>query len=302
MLRFVGRRLLFILLIYVLIVFSAHMGIRMIRNSEVPKPDYRMLEHARYAWRATRTTLANVLHGELGSVRTERGLVPVKDLVWEAYTNSMVLLLVALVCATALGVYVGTMAALSKRQLLVLPLLALTMLGVSTPSFFAGVLLQVGELYYLRAFGHRLVRIAGFGWDVEHMLLPILVLAARPVAYLTRATFVSLQHTMSEDYIRTAFSKGLSLTRTVVGHAVRNMAVPVLTAIGVSLRFSLSTLPVVEFLFAWPGMGRDLLLAINEREAPLVIALASALGLTFLLTNLALDILYRIVDPRMRQD
>jgi ABC-type dipeptide/oligopeptide/nickel transport system permease component len=75
----------------------------------------------------------------------------------------------------------------------------------------------------------------------------------------------------------------------------------VLTAVGVSVRFSLSTLPVVEFFFNWPGLGRRLLEAINSRQTALVVALASALGLTFLLINLMLDIVYRLIDPRMRE-
>jgi peptide/nickel transport system permease protein len=141
---------------------------------------------------------------------------------------------------------------------------------------------------------------AGFGWDLEHMLMPVLVLSARPLAYLTRTTFLALDRTMQEDYIRTAFSKGLSMEHTVVEHALRNIAVPILTTIGVSLRFSLSTLPVVELFFAWPGMGRKLLEAINARQTPVVALLASSLGLTFLLVNLFLDIAYRIIDPRMR--
>ncbi len=301
MLGFISRRLAFILLICALIVFAAHMGMRMIRNSEVSRPNYDLAAHLTYAWGATRVTLSDVLRGNLGSVRTERGPVPVGDYVWEAYVNSMGLLGVALLCAAVVGTGIGTVAALAKRQGLVTPLLLLTVLGISTPSFFAGLLLQVGELAYLRTFGHRLVRLAGFGWDAEYMLLPVLVLAARPVAYLTRSIHISLQHIMTEDYMRTAFSKGLPMRLAVIRHAVRNMAVPALTAVGVSLRFSLSTLPVVEFFFAWPGMGRNLLLAINDRQTSLVIALSLALGLTFLSTNLALDILYRIVDPRMRE-
>jgi ABC-type dipeptide/oligopeptide/nickel transport system permease component len=301
MLRFIGRRLLYIVLVYVLIVFFCHLGMRMIRNSELSRPNFDLAEQGRSAWRATRSTISDVLRGDLGSVRTERGPRPVREFVWEAYVNSMGLLLVALAGAGGLGLLIGCLAALAKRRIWVAPLLGLTILGISTPSFFAGLLLQVGELAYLRTFGRRLVSMAGFGWDLEHMLLPVLVLAARPLAYLTRATFVSLQQIMQEDYIRTAFSKGLSLTRTVIEHAIRNMAVPTMTAVGVSLRFALGTLPVVEFFFAWPGMGRSLLLAINNRQTPVVVALASALGLTFLLTNLALDILYRVADPRTRE-
>jgi ABC-type dipeptide/oligopeptide/nickel transport system permease component len=149
--------------------------------------------------------------------------------------------------------------------------------------------------------GHRLVSVAGFGWDFQHMLLPVFVLAAWPLAYLTRASFLSLGRVMEEDYIRTAYAKGLTRNWTVRDHALRNMAVPLLTALGVSVRFALSALPVVEFFFAWPGLGVGLLTAINSRQATVVVVLALALGLTILFVNLGLDVIYRVVDPRMRE-
>ena len=301
MLRFIVRRISFIVLVWILIVFFSNLGMRMARNSEISRPDYNLVEHSKRAWQDTRTFLAGTLRGDLGTLRIPSGLVPIKDILGETYVNSMGLLLVALVIATVLGLGIGGMAALMRRRMLVLPLLTLTILGISIPSFFAGLLLQVGELRYLAITGRRLVSMAGFGWDFEHMLMPVLVLAARPLAYLTRAAFLSLTRVMEEDYIRTAFSKGLSLRRTVNVHALRNIAVPVLTAVGVSVRFSLSTLPIVEVFFNWPGMGRRLLEAINTRQTVVVVALASALGLTLLLINLLLDVVYRIVDPRVRE-
>jgi len=301
MLRFIARRLCFMILVWVVIVFFSHLGMSMTRNSEISRPDYNLVRHSMRAWQDTRAFLPGALQGSFGQVRTQRGSVPVRGVLWSAYVNSMGLLLVALVLAAAIGLGIGSIAALTRRRGLVLPLLTLTILGVSTPSFFAGLLLQVGELRYLAITGRRLVSMAGFGWDFEHMAMPVLVLAARPLAYLTRAAFLSLTHVMEEDYIRTAFSKGLSLGRTVSVHALRNVTIPVLTALAVSVRFSLSTLPVVEFFFAWPGMGRRLLEAINARQTPLVVALASALGLTFMLINLLLDIAYRIGDPRVRE-
>lgn len=300
MLRFIGRRLLFIALVYVLIVFFAHLGMNLVRNSEVSRPDFDLVRQGQRAWGETRAFLVRASRGDLGSVRSARGSIPVKEVVGESYVNSMGLLLAALLTASLVGVAAGGVAALVRREVVTLPLLTLTILGISTPSFFAGLLLQLGELRYLATFGRRLVSIAGFGWDLKHMLMPVLVLAARPVAYLTRATFLALDRVMEEDYIRTAHAKGAPLRRIVWSHAVRNMGVPVLTAIGVSLRFSLSTLPVVEFFFAWPGMGRRLLEAIDARQDSVVIVLASMLGLTFLITNLLLDIAYRIVDPRIR--
>jgi peptide/nickel transport system permease protein len=300
MLRFIGRRLLFIVLVSVLIVFFAQLGMNMARNSEGARSDLSLVRQSRAAWAETRSFLAGVLRGDLGSVRTPRGLVPVTEILGESYANSMGLLLAALVVSAGVGVTTGGVVALARREAITLPLLALTILGISTPSFFAGLLLQLGELRYLATFGRRLVSIAGSGWDLQHMLMPVAVLAARPVAYLARTTYLALERTMSEDYIRTARAKGAPLGRIVSPHALRNVAIPILTAVGVSLRFSLSTLPVVEFFFAWPGIGRRLLESIDARQDSVVIALASMLGLTLLLTNLLLDIAYRIADPRIR--
>lgn len=287
MLRFIGRRITFIVLICVFIVFFAHLGMSMIRNSEISEPDYDVVGHSKRAWQDARAFL--------------RHPPPLKDVLWTPYVNSMGLLLVALASAAVLGLYIGGVAALTKKRALVLPLLTLTILGISTPSFFAALLLQQGELRFLGLTGRRLVSMSGFGWNFQHMLMPVLVLAARPLAYLTRASFISLTRIMEEDYIRTAFAKGLPFRRTVNVHALRNIAIPVLTALGVSVRFSLSTLPVVEFFFAWPGMGLRMLEAMNARQTPVVVTLAVALGLTFLLINLLLDIAYLIVDPRLRE-
>lgn len=301
MIRFILRRILFIILVYICIVFFVHLGMRMIRNSETSKPSYDLVSQARSTWRDTQSYLSRTLQGDWGSTRIASGLVPMQQVLNETYRNSVGLLMVVLLVSTVMGTIIGASAALVKREGITLSLLAVTVLGISTPSFFVGLLLQMGELQYLATFGRRLVSMAGFGWDLEHMLMPVLVLSARPLAYLTRATFIALERTMRQDYIRTAFSKGLAVDRTVIEHALRNIAVPVLTAIGVSLRFSLATLPVVELFFAWPGIGRSLLEAIDTRNTALATTLASSLGLTLLLVNLCLDIAYRIIDPRMRE-
>lgn len=289
MLRFIGRRVATIVAISVCIIFFAHLGMGMISNSQAARPDYNLVQHSLRAWQETRA----FLFGHRSP--------PNLDRLWQSYVNSMGLLLTALAVAGLAGLWIGSTAALTKRRALVLPLFGLTIVGISLPSFFVALLLQVGELRYLAITGRRLVSMAGFGWDFEHMLMPVLVLAALPLAYLTRASFLSLSHVMDEEYIRTAFSKGLTQRQTVNAHALRNIAVPVLTALGVSIRFALSTLPVVEFFFAWPGMGRRLLEAIDTRQTVTVVVLASALGLTFLLVNLLLDIAYRLIDPRTRE-
>jgi len=300
MLQLIGRRLFFILLVCVLIIFFVNIGMRMIRNSEVAEPSYDLVLHSKIAFQETKSYLQRVTQGELGSVRTSAGYVPILDVLKQSYVNSMGLLLTALALAVLIGFPLGTYAAVTKRSSVSGPILAFTIIGISVPAFFAALLLRTGELYYVRYTGRQLVKIAGFGWDYKHMLLPVLVLAARPLAYLTRASFLSLRSTMDSDYIRTA-AKGLRNRTTLWVHAVPNIAVPVLTAVGVSLRFALVALPVVEFFFVWPGIGLLMLEAINSRQTVLVITLALALGLTFLVLNLLLDIAYWLIDPRIRE-
>jgi peptide/nickel transport system permease protein len=300
MLAFISRRITFIILVTILIIFAIYLGMGMIENSESNRPSYKMVPNSKLAWRNTRAFLSKALNGNLGMVETQEGELSVEEILRQSYINSMGLLLVGLVSGALIGLVVGTVTALIKHENLLLPVLMVTIIGISTPSFFAGLMLRQGELLYVKVFGHPLVSMAGLGWDYKHMLLPALVLAARPLAYMTRASYVAVNRTMEEDYIRTAFSKGLTLSRTVNVHALRNTAVPMLTAIGVSLRFSLSALPIVEFFFVWPGLGLHLLEAINQRQTVLVAALAAALGLTFLMINFLMDIAYRFIDPRMR--
>jgi ABC-type dipeptide/oligopeptide/nickel transport system permease component len=300
MIHLLSRRLAFILLICLFIIFAAHLGMRMIRNSEVNRPNFDLVHNTKVAWADTESFVLNATRGNLGYIETNYGLIRVITVLKETYVNSMGLLFAAMMLAVIFGLYFGAFAALTKYKKIVFPILLITIIGISAPTFFAGLILRQGEIYYLKTFGRPLVSIAGFGWDYKHMLLPVLVLAARPLAYLTRASYIAFGRIMDEDFIRTAYSKGLDHRSTVNIHAFRNIAIPVLTAVGVSLRFSLGTLPIVEFFFFWPGMGFRLLEAIDLRQTALVVTLALALGITFLTLNLFLDICYRFIDPRVR--
>jgi len=301
MIRFITRRVTFILLVCVAIIFLSYLGMGMVRNSESAQPNYEVVLQIKLAWGHTRTYISSLLKGEISLRITQPGVSGVDTGKGNAYLNSMALLVIALGGATLIGLPIGALAALTKHKKLVTPLLFVVLIGISTPAFFSGFLLQQIEVYYLYYFGRRLVSVAGFGWDYEHMLLPVLVLAARPLAYLTRQSFIAISRIMEEDFIRTAYAKGLDQRSTVIVHALRNVAIQLLTAMGVSLRFSLGSLPVVEFLFMWPGIGLRLLQAIDSRQAAVVVTLTFLVGLTILGINFLLDITYRFVDPRTRE-
>lgn len=301
MLRFLAQRLLYISTICVLIVFSIYLGMGMADNSVTQNPNYDLVYYGQRAWTNTRVFIVDLFKGDLGRIRHNTlGLIDIKDILGQTAINSLGLLATALLAATILGISFGVFAALIKNEKVLLAILMLSILGASTPSFFAGLLLQQGELKYLQIFGNQLVKMAGFGWDFEHMAMPVLVLMAYPLAYLIRSSFISLNQVLKEDYIQTAYAKGLFTGRVVRIHAFRNIAVPVLTAIGISLRFSLSTLPVVEYFFAWPGLGLRLLEGIRQGQDRLVVTFALVLGLTIQLINLLLDVIYRVIDPRLR--
>lgn len=300
MLRFLARRLVFLLITAIMIVFFVHLGMNMAANSSSAQPNYDLGSQAVVAWHDATLYLRFLFVGQLGLVEQGSGYIPVTTYLRQVYQNSMGLVAVSLACAAAVGGVLGAMLVLTRLKRVTLPVLTLTILGISTPSFFAALLLQQGEIAYLARTGKRLVSVSGYGWDFDHMLLPLLVLMARPLAYITRAVFMNLRRVMGEDFIRTARSKGLSFLRVVNVHAFRNLAVPVLTALGVSLRFSLGSLPIVEIFFGWPGLGKALLEAVDTRQTALAVTLALALGMTILVTNLVLDICYRLLDPRMR--
>lgn len=275
----------------------------MSENSVSQNPNFDLVYFGQRAWNNTSVFVKDLFQGDLGVVRHDTlGLVEIKDILGQTALNSLGLLATALLAATILGISFGVFAALIKNEKVLLAILMLSILGASTPSFFAGLILQQGELKYLEIFGNQLVKMAGFGWDFEHMAMPVLVLMAYPLAYLIRSSFISLNDVLKEHYIQTAYAKGLFKSRVVWVHAFRNIAVPVLTAIGISLRFSLSTLPVVEYFFAWPGLGLRLLEGIRQGQDRLVVTFALVLGLTIQLINLFLDIIYRVIDPRLRVD
>ena len=305
MTRFMLRRLGAILLTIAAIVFFCALGLQMMGTSSRGTPDYNILRLLPVAGRSTAAYLKDLFTGNLGHVWLGRGhsrtSVPVTTVLRDSYVKSMGLLLSSLLFAAVLGIGMGVLAAYWEGSPLSLGLLTTTLLGVSLPTFFTALLLQVIEIIWYQRTGVRLVPVGGFGWDT-HIILPGLVLAARPLAQLARVTCVSLNEVTHQDYVRTALAKGLSKRQTWSNHVLPNAAVSIFTALGVSVRFSLSSLPVVEYFFGWPGLGVMLLDALRMRHANLVITLALALGLTFMLVNLLLDLAYRTLDPRLRSE
>jgi oligopeptide transport system permease protein len=250
----------------------------------------------------TTSYLKGLAQGDLGIITSARRSVagtPVIDELRRALPISLGLLATALTLATVVGLALGIGVALQRSTRLSGALLFASVLGISTPSFFAAMLLIWLGVWLYRATGTHFFPISGFGWDA-HLLLPAIVLAARPAATMTRLSYNALVEILRADYVRTAVAKGLVPRLILWRHVLRNAGVPLLTTIGVSLRFSLAVLPIVEYIFGWPGIGRRLLTAIHAQDTTTVVGMTLPLILLFVLVNLVLEVLYPLVDPRLR--
>jgi peptide/nickel transport system permease protein len=302
MIRYIARQLAILVFVCVVIIFLAFLGMHILANQAAAEVG-RIAVQAPVS-QALADTIAfsgQLVQGNLGTYQSFDRTVPVAEVLGPALANSMGLLAIAMAIAVVLGLIFGGIIAISRWETIRFPLLTMTAIGISVPSFLAVILLQQIGLQFNTAFGVRLISMGGFDWSFEKMLLPVLILTARPLAYITRSVYISLGQIMEEDYIRTAYSKGLRRFRVLLGHAFRNLAIPFLSALGVSFRFSLTTLIIVEFLFGWPGIGRNLFSAIGDGQTTLVVAMVLAIGLLVQLINFLLDISYRIIDPRIRE-
>jgi ABC-type dipeptide/oligopeptide/nickel transport system permease component/ABC-type lipoprotein export system ATPase subunit len=252
--------------------------------------------------------LGDLLHGDPGAYDNQARFVYwsrserlISGAVRRTLGKSVGLLLLSMALGGLIGIPLGLFGALLRHRRFSLLFVVAAIVGVSTPSFFLALLLQILEVTFYRRTGISPFPVGGFGWD-EHVVLPALVLAARPIAQVARVSFVALSEVLDADYIRTAHAKGLITRRILSRHALRNAGVPVLAALGTSVGFSLSSLPVVEAIFQWPGMGNMLLDAIRTQQPRLAATLALLLGIFFVIVHVVLDFLYRWVDPRLREE
>ncbi len=302
MLRFLLQRALFIAFTLVLIVYLTHFGLIAAasaqRHATVP-------QMAGDALSSSFKYVSDLLNGQLGdttvaSVLGPRGTPrPISELVAEAYPKSMGLLLLAVLVGSIIGITLGAISALKQHSKVASVTWGLSLAGISTPSFFLAIFLQLAAIAVYQNTNVQVAPMFGFGWD-NHLLLPALVLAARPLAHTSRITFSSLSNVLDQDFIRTAYAKGLRGSSILGEHALRNAAISILTAVGVSLRFSLSTLPIVEAYFGWNGAAYLLLNALFRGDVYAATTLLLVLGATFMLINLLLDLAYRFIDPRLR--
>jgi ABC-type dipeptide/oligopeptide/nickel transport system permease component len=135
----------------------------------------------------------------------------------------------------------------------------------------------------------------------RHYILPTITLAVFSLAFIARMTRSSLLETVGQDYVRTARAKGVAERRVLIGHALRNALLPIVTVVGLRFGYMLGGAVVTEQVFAWPGMGRLLVTAVSQRDIPVVQGVLLVFAASFVLVNIAVDVAYGFVDPRIRQ-
>jgi len=237
--------------------------------------------------------LLNLLHGDLGKSYAFRGR-PVSDILQHGFGVSLKIGAIAAICASLIGLLLGVLAAVYRNKWPDAVAMFFAVAGVSTPSFVEAI-----ALMYL--FGVWLKALPAVGWgEPKHYVLPVIVLGTRSAAFIARITRSAMLDVLGQDYVRTARAKGLSQRKVVIKHAVKNALVPVLTVMGTTLGNLITGTYIIETIFGIPGIGRVSVESIFQRDYPVIQASVMLVATIFVLVNLVVDLLYGVVDPRIR--
>jgi ABC-type dipeptide/oligopeptide/nickel transport system permease component len=241
-------------------------------------------------WVQYGTFMTKLFSGELESLMTKR---PVVEEIAYRFPYTLQLTLTAMAAAVLIALPLGVIAALKKGTFWDVAVTVVSLLGVSVPTFWLGIMLML-----LFALNLRLLPPSGSGhWT--YLILPAATLTLASIALISRMTRAALLETLNSDYVRTAKAKGLSYARVVTVHALRNALLPVVTVIGYEFGTLLSGAAITETIFAWPGLGRLTIQAIGARDIYLVEAIVIFSAVLYTLVNLVVDLLYLVLNPRI---
>jgi peptide/nickel transport system permease protein len=266
--------------------------------------------------------LGGLFKGDLGeSMRTR---TPVADEIWPYLAATFELALFAIIIAVVIGINAGIISAWFQNSWFDYTAMILALVGVSMPIFWLGLMGQWAfalELGWLPTTGREQVRdpVSAITnlyvldtilqgrfdqlWQVlRHLVLPGLALATIPMAIIARMTRSSMLEVMRSDYVRTARAKGQKMFWVVYKHALKNAIIPVLTVIGLQMGMLLGGAILTESIFAWPGIGRYIYEAIGARDYPVIQSGILIVAFIFVMINLLVDLLYGLIDPRIKYD
>lgn len=238
------------------------------------------------------TYMQSLVRGDLGT--SYRNQEPVVSSILKRYPATIELALASLAFSIAIAMPLGIVASVRRGRLADRAIGFVSLLGVSLPNFALGPLLIL--LFSLQL---GLLPVSGReGWS--HLILPAITLGGALAAITTRMVRSSMLEEIQQDYVRTARAKGLSEGFVLVRHALRNGLIPILTVLGLQMGTLLAGAIITETIFSWPGLGRLTVQAINARDYPLVQGCILTISLSYILINLITDVLYSVVDPRIK--
>ena len=234
-----------------------------------------------------------LLHGDFGESLKQKGRTA-NDIIFSTFPVSARLGGISILVALVAGVGLGSVAAMCRGKWGDQLIMVVSTLGIAVPSFVVATAL-------MKIFGVELKWLPTMGLSTPlHYILPVFTLAFYPMAYITRLMRSSMLDALNQDYIRTARAKGVSKFKMLFKHALRNAILPIITYAGPLLAFTLSGSFVVEKIFNSPGLGREFINCITGRDYPMVMSTTIFLATFLVLMNVIVDILYKIVDPRIK--
>lgn len=236
--------------------------------------------------------LTNMLQGDFGTSYTQSK--PVVTLMGQAFLTTARLAGLAYVFALALGLFIGVIAAVNHGKWIDRALMALSILGISAPVFWVAVIFQIVFALTLKWFPLSGIKT----WQA--FVLPVIALGVRYAASIARVTRTSMLDVLSQDFMRTAEAKGVRKWTVIIAHGLRNALIPIITIAGTQLGEILTGSILIESIFMMPGMGKLLLDAINSRDLPLIQGGVMYIAVICVAVYLIVDILYAVVDPRIR--
>jgi len=246
--------------------------------------------------------LASAVRGDLGTSMTSNE--PVAMRIAQRLPNTLLLAGTALAVSVVVGIPMGVYAALRRNQLPDFVVAVFSVLGLSVPAFWLGIILILVFSVNLNLLPSSGVATTGGEANpadrLQHLLMPAAVLSTTVLPYVVRFTRSALLEVLQQDYVRTASAKGLSRIRVVYVHALRNALVPVVSIVGTLVPRLFGGSVVTEAVFGWPGMGRLAVEAANGRDYPLIVGITVSVAVLVVVSSLAVDLAYTWLDPRIR--
>ncbi|MBS3788462.1 ABC transporter permease [Candidatus Bipolaricaulota bacterium] len=310
MLSFVARRvlemiptvILLVLVVFILMQLVPGDPAMMVGDPRAAR-DPEVMERLREHWGLDKslpvqffTFLGKLVRGKLGRSYAMRE--PVVSIIAERIPVTLRLAFSAILFSAVFGMALGILSALNKGTMIDLFAMSGAVFGISMPNFWLGLM-----LIFLFGVILGILPTNGYGGgDIRHLILPMVTVGTAYMATITRTSRAAILDMLNKDYVRTARSKGLTERLVISKHVIRNALIPIITILGLQFGFLLTNTFVAEIIFSYPGLGSLMINSISRRDLPTLQGCILVAGLTFLILNLLIDVLYAYLDPRIRYD